>query len=74
MVLESATAVSNMCVECGCNNVGSPVGVTPVSLIDMTSQGNAGLTLDMSATRGQMQEFIEEDPVHEMREGTEDPD
>ncbi|NDF30073.1 MAG: hypothetical protein EB150_07740 [Nitrososphaeria archaeon] len=63
-----------MCVECGCNNVGSPVGVTPVSLIDMTSQGNAGLTLDMSATRGQMQEFIEEDPVHEMREGTEDPD
>ena len=63
-----------MCVECGCNNVGSPVGITLVSLIDMTSQGNAGLTLDMSATREQREEFIEEDPVHEMREGIEDPD
>jgi hypothetical protein len=63
-----------MCVECGCNNVGSPVGVTPVSLKDMTSQGNAGLTLGMTATREQREEFIEEDPVHEMREGIDDPD
>ncbi len=63
-----------MCVECGCNNVGSPVGITPVSLIDMTSQGNAGLTLGMTASREQREEFIEEDPVHEMREGIEDPD
>lgn len=63
-----------MCVECGCNMVGSETGIKSVSMTDMTSQGNAGLTLDMSATRGQMQEFIEEDPVHEMREGTKDPD
>ena len=54
--------------------VGSQTGIVPVSLIDMTSQGNAGLTLDMTATRGQREEFIEEDPVHEMREGIEDPD
>lgn len=54
--------------------VGSQTGIAPVSLIDMTSQGNAGLTLDMTATREQTQEFIEEDPVHEMREGIEDPD
>lgn len=63
-----------MCIECGCNMVGSQTGIVPVSLIDMTSQGNAGLTLDMTATREQTQEFIEEDPVHEMREGIEDPD
>lgn len=54
--------------------VGSQTGIKSVSIMDMTGQGNAGLTLDMSATRGQMQEFIEEDPVHEMREGIEDPD
>lgn len=63
-----------MCIECGCKMVGSQTGIVPVSLMDMTSQGNAGLTLDMTATREQTQEFIEEDPVHEMREGIEDPD
>lgn len=63
-----------MCVECGCQSVGSETGIASVSLIDMTTQGSAGLTLDMSATRAQMQEFVEEDPVHEMREGVEDPD
>lgn len=54
--------------------VGSQTGIRPVSITDMTSQGNAGLTLDMSATRGQMEDFIEEDPIHEMREGIEDED
>jgi hypothetical protein len=63
-----------MCVECGCQSVGSETGIASVSIIDMTTQGSSGLTLDMSATRGQMQEFVEEDPVHEMREGIEDPD
>jgi hypothetical protein len=63
-----------MCKECGCNMVGSQTGIVPVNLIDATSQGNAGLTLDMSATREQREDFIEEDPVHEMREGIEDPD
>lgn len=41
--------------------VGSQTGIIPVSLIDMTGQGNAGLTLDMSATREQREKFIEED-------------
>jgi len=63
-----------MCIECGCEMVRSQTGIVPVSLIDMTSQGNAGLTLDMSATREEREDFIEEDPVHEMREGIEDPD
>jgi len=63
-----------MCIECGCEMVGSQTGIVPVSLIDMTSQGNAGLTLDMSATREEREDFIEEDPAHEMREGIEDPD
>lgn len=63
-----------MCIECGCNMVGSQTGIKSVSIMDMTGQGNAGLTLDMSATREQREEFIEEDPVHEMREGVEDPD
>ena len=54
--------------------VGSQTGIVPVSLIDVSSQGNAGLTLGMTATREQREEFIEEDPVHEMREGIEDPD
>jgi hypothetical protein len=43
-------------------------------MIDMTTQGSSGLTLDMSATRGQMQDFVEEAPSHEMQEGMRDPD
>lgn len=54
--------------------VGSQTGIKSAPMTDMTSQGNAGLTLDMTATREQREEFIEEDPVHEMREGIEDPD
>lgn len=65
-----------MCLECGCgiNSVGSTAGMVSVNLIDTTSQGSSGLTLDMSATNQERLEFIEEDPVHELREGTEDPD
>ena len=63
-----------MCIECGCESVGSQTGIVPVSMIDMTNQGSSGLTLDMSATRGQMQDFVEEAPSHEMQEGMRDPD
>lgn len=65
-----------MCIECGCgiNSVGSASGMTSVNITDSTSQGAAGLTLDMSATNEERLDFIEEDPVHEMREGMEDPD
>lgn len=63
-------------MECGCgiDSVGSAAGMTSVNMVDSTSQGAAGLTLDMSATNEERLEFIEEDPVHELREGTEDPD
>jgi hypothetical protein len=54
--------------------VGSQTGIKSVSIMDATSQGNAGLTLDMTATREQREDFIEEDPIHEMREGVEDED
>ena len=40
----------------------------------MTTQGSSGLTLDMSATRGQMQDFVEESPSHEIAEGVKDPE
>ena len=63
-----------MCIECGCEALGSETGITPVSIIDTSTDGASGLTLDMTATQSQREEFIEEDPVHELREGTEDPD
>jgi len=63
-----------MCVECGCQSVGSETGIVPVSIIDMTSQGASGLTLDMTSTSSQRESFIEESPLHEMGEGIEDPD
>jgi hypothetical protein len=65
-----------MCIECGCgmDSVGSMIGMTSVNITDSTSQGAAGLTLDMTATPAQRESFIEEDPIHELREGTEDPD
>ena len=46
----------------------------PVTIVDASTDGASGLTLDMTATQSQREEFIEEDPVHELREGTEDPD
>jgi hypothetical protein len=63
-----------MCIECGCQSVGSETGIVPVSIIDMTSQGASGLTLDMTSTSYQRESFIEESPLHEMGEGIEDPD
>jgi len=54
--------------------VGSQTGIKSVSIMDMTGQGNSGLTLDMTATREQREDFIEEDPIHEMREDEEDDD
>jgi hypothetical protein len=63
-----------MCIECGCQSVGSETGIASVSIIDMTTQGSSGLTLDMSATRGQMQDFVEESPSHEIAEGVKDPE
>ena len=65
-----------MCIECGCgiDSVGSAAGMTSVNITDSTSQGAAGLTLDMTATSAQRESFIEEEPLHEMGEGMVDPD
>jgi hypothetical protein len=46
----------------------------PVSIIDASTDGESGLTLDMTATPAQRESFIEEDPIHEFGEGTVDPD
>ena len=62
-----------MCTECGCNIFGMAY-MEPVTIVDASTDGASGLTLDMTATQSQREEFIEEDPVHELREGTEDPD
>lgn len=56
------------------DSVGSAMGMTSINITDSTSQGAAGLTLDMTATPDERESFIEEDPLHEMGEGTVDPD
>ena len=51
-----------MCSTCGCglNSVGSQLGQTPVSIQDMTSQENSGVTLSMTATPEQRERFVNE--------------
>ncbi len=41
-----------MCYECGCESVGSETGIAkiPGGILDVTRDGEAGLTLNMSAT------------------------
>lgn len=63
-----------MCIECGCQAFGSETGIVPVSIIEASTDGASGLTLDMTATSAQRESFIEESPLHEMGEGTVDPD
>ena len=51
-----------MCIECGCENVGSQTGMTsiPGGLQDVTRDGEAGLTLNMTATQQERLRFINE--------------
>jgi hypothetical protein len=49
-----------MCIECGCESVGSETGIASVSIQDFTSQGNAGVTLSMVSTPEQTERFINE--------------
>lgn len=51
-----------MCVECGCNKVGSETGMTkiPGGILNVSRDGEAGLTLDMTATPEQRERFINE--------------
>lgn len=47
-----------MCYECGCESVGSTTGVVPVTITEVSRDGEAGLTLNMSATSEQRERFI----------------
>ena len=47
-----------MCWECGCESVGSTTGIKEVTRQDVTTQGDAGMTLDMTATPEQRAAFI----------------
>jgi hypothetical protein len=38
-----------MCYECGCETLGSTLGVTSVSIKDVSSQGNAGFNREGSS-------------------------
>ena len=60
MAQDLATAVSNMCVECGCESVGSEAGIVniPGGILDVSRDGEAGLTLNMTATASQRESFI----------------
>lgn len=51
-----------MCVECGCENFGSQTGMTdvPGGILDVTRDGEAGLTLNMTATQQERLRFINE--------------
>jgi hypothetical protein len=49
-----------MCVECGCESVGSETGVVSAPMLDVTRDGEAGLTLNMTATPEQRERFINE--------------
>jgi len=51
-----------MCYECGCESVGSTIGIAkiPGGILDVTTDGEAGLTLNMTATPDQRERFINE--------------
>jgi len=51
-----------MCVECGCEGVGSSTGINdiPGGILDVTRDGEAGLTLNMTATQQERTRFINE--------------
>ena len=51
-----------MCVECGCESVGSEAGINmiPGGMLNVSRDGEAGLTLNMTATPEQRERFINE--------------
>jgi hypothetical protein len=49
-----------MCYECGCESVGSETGIVSAPMLDVTRDGEAGLTLNMTATPEQRTSFINE--------------
>jgi hypothetical protein len=49
-----------MCYECGCESVGSETGIVSAPILDVTRDGEAGLTLNMTSTPEQTRQFINE--------------
>jgi hypothetical protein len=49
-----------MCYECGCESVGSETGIVSAPILDVSRDGEAGLTLNMTATPEQRTSFINE--------------
>jgi hypothetical protein len=51
-----------MCVECGCEAFGSQAGMSDIQggILNVSRDGEAGLTLDMTATPEQRERFINE--------------
>lgn len=49
-----------MCIECGCESVGSETGIISAPMLDVTRDGESGLTLNMTATPEQRERFINE--------------
>jgi hypothetical protein len=49
-----------MCIECGCESVGSETGIVSAPMIDVSRDGEAGLTLKMTSTPEQTRQFINE--------------
>lgn len=51
-----------MCIECGCKSVGSETGIAkiPGGILDVSRDGESGLTLNMTATPQQRENFINE--------------
>jgi len=49
-----------MCFECGCESVGSTTGIVPVTITEVSRDGEDGLTLNMKATQEQRTSFINE--------------
>ena len=49
-----------MCIECGCEAFGSEKGMDniPGGILDVSRDGEAGLTLNMTATPSQRESFI----------------
>ena len=49
-----------MCVECGCEAFGSETGINaiPGGILNVSTDGEAGLTLNMTATPQQRERFI----------------
>lgn len=51
-----------MCNECGCGNFGSSEGIVnvPGGVLDVSRDGDSGLTLNMTSTPEQTRRFINE--------------